>query len=175
MILCCRRFVADYSLGIPHIHRYGLRAVSAVPKCNACCAHCDPPPSRASLIVSPSLPSRALPGLPCTPFPRRACHAIHIQGLPLQSTFAHIDHAFQNKHRASPWPVANTVLARAGLGDDARLAPCAWPKDLPMALLILCAPGEADPSVSRYIFAPPNSRVSRSANTTAWASANSRR
>jgi len=53
---------------------------------------------------------------------------------------AQVDDAFHPEHTRSTVAVATTVLARAGLGDDARLAHALGQQILAQTLLILCAP-----------------------------------
>ena len=67
-------------------------------------------------------------------------HAIDVEHLPLAIHRAHVDDAFQPEHRGDGGG-GHAVLARAGLGDDARLAHALGQQDLAHGVVDLVRAG----------------------------------
>ena len=67
-------------------------------------------------------------------------HAIDVERLPLAIHRAHVDDAFQPEHRGDGGG-GDAVLARAGLGDDARLAHALGEEDLAHGVVDLVRAG----------------------------------
>ena len=123
--ICRARFVADDALKIPHHHGIRMRAVSGAENVMRVADIGDP---IAHGFVDGFLQG-FLPGVNGHDFRAEHLHAIDVQFLPLAIHFAHVDDAFQAEHRADRGR-GDAVLARAGFGDDARLAHAPGHQDL---------------------------------------------
>ena len=119
------RFVADDALEIAHHHRIRMRAVSGAENVMRGADVGDPIAHR---FVDGFLQG-FLAGLHRHDFRAEHFHAEDIQRLPFAIDRAHVDDAFQPEHRADGGG-GDAVLARAGFGDDARLAHALGEQDL---------------------------------------------
>ncbi len=123
--ICRARFVADDALEIAHHHRIRMRAVGGAENVMRGADVRDPV---AHGFVDGFLQG-LLPGVHRHDFRAEHFHAIDVQRLPLAIHRAHVDDAFHAEHRADGGG-GDAVLARAGLGDDARLAHALGEEDL---------------------------------------------
>jgi hypothetical protein len=123
--ICRARFVADDALEIPHHHRIRMRAVGRAEDVMRAADVRDP--------VAHRFVDGFLQGLLARvnrhDFRAEHLHAIHVEHLALAIHRAHVDDAFQSEHRGDGRR-GHAVLARAGLGDDARLAHALGEEDL---------------------------------------------
>ena len=119
------RLVADDALEIPHHHRIRMRAIG---RAEDVMRAADVRHPVAHRLVDGFLQG-LLPRLHRHHFRAEHFHAVHIQFLPLAIHRAHVDDAFQAEHRGDRRG-GHAVLARAGFGDDARLAHAPGQQDL---------------------------------------------
>jgi len=128
-------FVADHPLEIPDHQRIGVRAIRGA-KNVMCRAHVRNPVAHRFVD---GLLQRLLAGFDGHDLGAEHLHAQNIQGLPLAVHRPHIDDALQPKHRGDRGG-GDPVLARAGFGNDARLAHAAGEQDLADAVVDLVRP-----------------------------------
>ena len=77
---------------------------------------------------------RLLPGLHGHDLGAEHFHPINVERLPFAIHRSHVNHAFQSEHRGDGGG-GDAMLARAGLGDDARLAHAPGEQDLADAIV----------------------------------------
>ena len=130
------RLVADHGLEIAHHPRIGMRPRRGADDVERVVDVGDPVAQR---LVHRVL-QRARTGCHRPHFGAEQLHAEHVRLLPLDIDLAHIDDAGQTEARGDRRG-RDAMLARAGLGDDARLAHAAREQDLAEAVVDLVRAG----------------------------------
>ena len=119
------RFIADHALEIPDHHRIRMRAIRRAEDVMRAADIRHPVAHRLVHRLLQGL----LPGGHRDHLGSEHLHAMHVERLPRAIDFAHVDDALHAEHRAHR-RCGHTVLARARLGNDARLAHAFREKDL---------------------------------------------